>query len=157
MLLSLSSFPVPRSYCKLETCIHHLFLVHHGDPLLIMLTFLENQVKIASLGGIEVIISAMKLHGDHKEIQEIGCKALCNLLNSGLVSLRCAAYLSCNPSNRTWLTPSQWSHVTRLLSVSSCFLSSLKVDSVILSCDVTLLCFCASKLLVLLSRFISSP
>jgi hypothetical protein len=55
-----------------------------------------------------VIFSAMKIHGDHKEVQGNGCKALVNLaLNSGLVSLRCAAYLSCNPSNRTWLTLSQ--------------------------------------------------
>ena len=49
---------------------------------------LENQVKIASLGGIEVIVSAMKLHGDHKDIQLCGSRALAYLaVNSGLVSL----------------------------------------------------------------------
>ncbi len=47
--------------------------------------YLENQVKIASLGGIQVIISAMKAQNGHKETQEQGCRALGNLaLSSGM-------------------------------------------------------------------------
>ena len=43
---------------------------------------------MTSLGGIEVIISAMKRHSGHEEIQENGCLSLCNLaVNSGLLSL----------------------------------------------------------------------
>ncbi len=47
-------------------------------------------MKIASLGGIEVIVSAMKRHSGHEGIQENGCKALNNLaVNSGLLSDSC--------------------------------------------------------------------
>ncbi len=51
---------------------HHVFILAH----------LENQVKIASFGGIEVIISAMKKYSDHKEIQDSGYLALCRLASS---------------------------------------------------------------------------
>ena len=45
-------------------------------------------MKITSLGGIEVIISAMKGHSGHEDIQENGCRALVYLAsNSGLLSL----------------------------------------------------------------------
>ncbi len=55
--------------------------------------FVENDMKIASLGGIEVIISAMKRHSGHEEIQHYGCRALNNLaLDSGLSSLSCTVY-----------------------------------------------------------------
>ena len=43
----------------------------------------ENRVKIASLGGIEVILTAMKEHKSHEKIQECGCCALCNLTANG--------------------------------------------------------------------------
>jgi hypothetical protein len=60
--------------------------------ILNLLASLENQVKIASLGGIEVIISAMKLHGDHKDIQLCGCRALAYLaVNSGWYRSRVVA------------------------------------------------------------------
>ena len=36
-------------------------------------------MKIASLGGIEVIVSAMKRHSGHDGIQEKGSRALGNL------------------------------------------------------------------------------
>ncbi len=39
----------------------------------------KNTVKIASLGGIEVIISAMSTHSDDSGVQENACYALCNL------------------------------------------------------------------------------
>ncbi len=44
-----------------------------------MYTYLENKVKIASLGGIEVIVSAMKTHSGHEGVQQQGCGALLNL------------------------------------------------------------------------------
>ena len=45
-------------------------------------------MKITSLGGIEVIISAMKRYSGHEEVQENGCRALVYLAsNSGLLSL----------------------------------------------------------------------
>ncbi len=53
-----------------------------------MLASLENQVKIASLGGIEVIISAMKRYSGHEEIQKYGGRILANFtFHSGLVSI----------------------------------------------------------------------
>ena len=44
-----------------------------------MYTYLENQEKIASLGGIEAIVSAMKTQSGHEEIQVLGCLARCSL------------------------------------------------------------------------------
>ncbi len=44
-------------------------------------------MKVASLGGIEVIVSAMKRHSGHEGVQVHGCTALANLAhNSGLMS-----------------------------------------------------------------------
>ena len=45
---------------------------------------IDNQVKIASLGGIEVIIKAMSTHKDHSGVQKNACGALGNLaVNDG--------------------------------------------------------------------------
>ncbi len=46
-------------------------------------------MKIASLGGIEVIVSAMKRHSGHEGVQHQGCWALVDLSadNSGLFEL----------------------------------------------------------------------
>jgi hypothetical protein len=54
--------------------------------LLIFLFVLDNnQVAIASKGGIELILQAMKLHPNHADVQEQGCGALLNLaVNSEL-------------------------------------------------------------------------
>ncbi len=50
------------------------------------LTTLENEVKVASLGGIEAIVSAMTRHSGHEGIQQQGCAALVNLaFHSGLL------------------------------------------------------------------------
>ena len=50
-------------------------------------------MTIASLGGIEVIISAMNRHSGHEGVQENGCGALVNLAsNSGLSSLSCTVH-----------------------------------------------------------------
>ena len=43
----------------------------------------ENRVKIASLGGIEVILTAMKEHKSHEKIQRYGCGALSTLAVNG--------------------------------------------------------------------------
>ncbi len=105
-----SSFPVPRSYCRLE--IPHLFCVYHGDPQFARLSressedciswrhwgdYLSNEVAWRSQG-----YSALWMQGS--------CLSCCEFR---LVSITrsCTDYLSCNPSNRTWLTPSKWSHV----------------------------------------------
>jgi hypothetical protein len=52
--------------------------------LLIFLFVLDdNQVAIASKGGIELILQAMKLHPNHAGVQEKGCGALRNLAFNG--------------------------------------------------------------------------
>ncbi len=44
-------------------------------------------MKVASLGGIEVIVSAMTRHSGHEGVQHYGCWALKNLAaHSGLMS-----------------------------------------------------------------------
>ena len=43
----------------------------------------DNRVKIASLGGIEVILTAMKEHTAQEEIQITGCHALGTLAFNG--------------------------------------------------------------------------
>ena len=43
----------------------------------------DNRVKIASLGGIEVTLTAMKEHKAQEEIQRNGCHALGNLAFNG--------------------------------------------------------------------------
>ena len=43
----------------------------------------DNRVKIASLGGIEVTLTAMKEHTAQEEIQGNGCRALGNLALNG--------------------------------------------------------------------------
>ena len=43
----------------------------------------ENSMEIASLGGIELILTAMKEHKSHEEIQRYGCGALGNLTFNG--------------------------------------------------------------------------
>ncbi len=40
---------------------------------------IDCQVKIGSLEGIEVIVSAMKRHSAHEGIQEQGCRAVVGL------------------------------------------------------------------------------
>ncbi|KAK3239823.1 hypothetical protein CYMTET_50280 [Cymbomonas tetramitiformis] len=39
----------------------------------------DNQVKVAAVGGIEVVIEALHRHRDHIGVQEKGCRALVNL------------------------------------------------------------------------------
>ncbi len=47
--------------------------------------FIANEIKIASLGGIEAIIKAMSTHKDNSVVQENGCRALWNLAaNDGI-------------------------------------------------------------------------
>ena len=46
----------------------------------------DNKVKIASLGGIEVIITAMSTHQDHNGVQEHACTALGNLAHNDGIS-----------------------------------------------------------------------
>ena len=43
-------------------------------------TFVDNLVKIAPLGGIEVALRAMKAHLEATQIQVSGCAALWNLV-----------------------------------------------------------------------------
>ena len=60
---------------------------------LFLSSYVENQVKIASLGGIEAIVSAMKTHSGHEGVQEKGCMALVNLsANAGVLSLSCTVH-----------------------------------------------------------------
>ncbi len=48
----------------------------------------KNRVMIASLGGIEAIISAMTNHKDHSGVQEWACHALVELaLKDGMLLL----------------------------------------------------------------------
>ena len=49
----------------------------------------ESSVKIASLGGIEVILTAMKEHKSHEEIQRYGCGALSSLAINGRKRREC--------------------------------------------------------------------
>jgi hypothetical protein len=50
----------------------------------------NNKAKIASLGGIEAIISAMSTYKDHSEVQAHACSALCGLVSKdGMFLLIC--------------------------------------------------------------------
>jgi hypothetical protein len=43
----------------------------------------ENEVLIAKKGGIDLILTAMKLHPNHASVQKSGCSALHNLALKG--------------------------------------------------------------------------
>ncbi len=47
-----------------------------------MFLFIDNQVKIVWLGGIEAIIKAMSTHKENSEVQEKACTALRNLADN---------------------------------------------------------------------------
>ena len=49
----------------------------------------ENKVKLASLGGIELILTAMKEHKSHEEIQRYGCRALRRITINGRKRREC--------------------------------------------------------------------
>ena len=57
----------------------HLFLSDRRSPCLSVSLHIANEVKIASLGGIEAIIKAMSTHKDHIGVQENTCGVLRNL------------------------------------------------------------------------------
>ena len=50
--------------------------------LLGLATHDDNKVKIASLGGIEAVVKAMKAHLAASAVPQFGCRALCNLASS---------------------------------------------------------------------------
>ena len=51
-----------------------------------MFLYIDNEVKIASLGGIEAIIKAMSTHKDNSGLQKYACGALNNLAaNQGIL------------------------------------------------------------------------
>ena len=47
--------------------------------VLILNVYLDNAVKIASLGGIEAVIMAMSIHKDISDVQENACRTLLSL------------------------------------------------------------------------------
>ena len=65
----------------------HLFLSDRRCLCPFVSLYIDNEVKIASLGGIEAIIKAMSTHKDHSGVQENACSALWNLAaNDGMCS-----------------------------------------------------------------------
>ncbi len=62
-------------------CSYYVFIL--------IVNMIANQVKIASLRGIEAIIKAMSTHNDHSGVQEQACGALSNLAvnDDGMVSI----------------------------------------------------------------------
>jgi hypothetical protein len=54
----------------------------------------DNKVAIASKGGIELILQAMKLHRNHAGVQESGCGALWGLAVNGELNILFVVFLS---------------------------------------------------------------
>ncbi len=72
----------------------------------------ENQIKIASLGGIEAIIDAMCAHKDESEVQANACGVLNELAkNEGLIR-----YLDSSMSDFTVLDTHMHAHLRSSLS-----------------------------------------
>jgi hypothetical protein len=65
--------------------------------LIFLFVSVNNKVTIASKGGIELILQAMKLHPNHADVQEYACGALQNLAVNGELNILFVVFLSILP------------------------------------------------------------
>jgi len=66
---------------SLWVCVELLLNPACGDSVLTMTD--ENEVLIASLGGVELVLSALRNHSSHASVQASGLRALTNLAVNG--------------------------------------------------------------------------